>query len=205
MQDNIRYHQASIVHRLYIQVYKQSYLTANPSTCHAHSPTLKHPSKQYCLDLHQILNEITNFLLGMYILRCQDFRLSQQNSLSILQKPTHLKYFKTSHIQNANKRCSLSFCTIKRAVDAVHQPPEHTFITSFRNSLHCKLNLFFCLGLGNKVTTNFDARPKECLGHLCHTQTQKMSNLLCHGVVWQYGLVRVTLLFELHISKQQHC
>lgn len=68
MQDNIHYHQVSTIHRLYIQVYKQFYLTANPSTCQAHSPTLKHPSKQYSLYLHQILNEITNFLLGMYIL-----------------------------------------------------------------------------------------------------------------------------------------
>jgi len=43
-QDNIHHHQVSIVHRLYIQVYKQFYLTANPSTCQAHSPILKHPS-----------------------------------------------------------------------------------------------------------------------------------------------------------------
>lgn len=53
----------------------------------------------------------------------------------------HLKDLETSDIQNANKLCTLTFRPIKRLIDPVHEPLEHTLIAGLRNRLHRELSL----------------------------------------------------------------
>ena len=65
------------------------------------------------------------------------------------------------------------------------------------------MHLFFGLSLGDIVTTDFDARLEESLGHVSNTKTEQVGNLLCHSVVWQCSLIRITVLFKLHVSKEE--
>ena len=63
--------------------------------------------------------------------------------------------------------------------------------------------LFFGLSFGDVVPSDFDARFEEGFGHLGHVHTEQVGDLLRHRVIGQRGLVRITLLLELHVAEEQ--
>lgn len=53
----------------------------------------------------------------------------------------YLKNLKASNVQNPNEGCTLSLGLVQCLVDAHNQPPEHTFISGFSQSLNGKVSL----------------------------------------------------------------
>ena len=96
---------------------------------------------------------------------------------------------------------------------SAEEPPIHFLsipdgITSFLPFLRKKAGQFFssylCLRLGDEVPSNLDPGPEEGLGEVVDVDPEEVGDLLRDGVVRQDGLVRVALLAELHVSKEEH-
>jgi hypothetical protein len=83
----------------------------------------------------------------------------------------------------------LALGSVERAVNAVDEPFEHSLVASLGDGFDCEFDLLLGLSLGDEVTTDFDARREECLGHVGDAQAQQVSNLLCDSVVRQCGLI----------------
>lgn len=115
-----------------------------------------------------------------------------------------LEDFESSHIENADKRGPLALRSVQRAIDAIHEPLEHSLIACLGNRLDSELHLLFRLRLRHKITADLDARREECFRHVSDTQAQQMRDLLCDGVVWQGRLIGASLLLESHRSEQQN-
>jgi len=63
--------------------------------------------------------------------------------------------------------------------------------------------LFFGLRFGDVIPSDFNTRFEEGFCHLGYVHTEQVGDLLRHCVIWQRSLIRITLLLELHVAKEQ--
>lgn len=121
-----------------------------------------------------------------------------------LLKRVELEDFKAGHVENADEGGALTLRSVQRAIDAIHEPLEHSLVACLGDRLDSKLDLFFRLRFRHKITTDLDARREECFCHVGDTQAQQVSDLLRDGVVRQGRLIGASLLLEGHRTEQQN-
>ena len=94
-----------------------------------------------------------------------------------LFKAVQFKDLETSDVKDANEAGALPLGAIKRPVDPGDYPFEEALVGGLGNGFYGKLHLLFCLGFSHIVPSNLDPRFQECLGQVCHLDTQQVSNL----------------------------
>ena len=90
---------------------------------------------------------------------------------------------------------------VQRLVDPGYYPLEESLIESLGEGLAGELHLGFVLGPDGELSSCLDLGLEQGLGEVCDGQTQEFADLLSHGVVREDGLVRVTFLLKLKVSK----
>lgn len=100
-------------------------------------------------------------------------------------RTAYFKDLKSSNVQDANERGSLSLGLVQSFIDSQHQPAEHPLVRGFGQSLDCKLSLLLSLGLLHIVPANLDTENNPMT--YCDTQviiTCKSPHLINLHLIW---------------------
>ena len=90
---------------------------------------------------------------------------------------------------------------VKCLVDASHDPLEHPLVDGLGQCHARELHLSLALRAHGELSASLDLGLEEGLGELCDGHAHQLADLLGHSVVWEDGLVCITLLLEFHVAK----
>jgi hypothetical protein len=139
---------------------------------------------------HRVIEELLQLLVGVIDAK--------------LLEAVELEDFKTGHIEDPDEAGALTLGAVERAVDAVYEPLEHSFVAGLCDGFDGEFDLLFGLSLCHEIAANLDAWRQEGFRHVGDAQAQQMSNLLSDCVVGQCRLVRAAFLLESHRAEQQN-